>query len=101
MNYLALTFAFLGLFNYPSAEQAKSACYDWLSEGRTFTYEDIQPGHWLGNGGKQERGCKLESSTNQYLGIEYPDVIALPDNPTISQLENASYRYQVVKHFRF
>ena len=36
MNLLPITFAFLGLFNYASAQQAAEACKKWVANGPTF-----------------------------------------------------------------
>ena len=94
---------------YPSQAQAKEACWNWMQDGRRFEYtfqmpDLYQPGRtntytrvaW-------EKDCELEESTNQYLGIVYPAVQALPNDPSPDQIRVAfnSKEERVVKNFRF
>ena len=113
MNYLALTFAFLGLFNYPSQEQAHNACYDWARRGKTIEYSILaKVSDW--HKGKlvrveryvdrtaKERYCTQERTTNQYLGFVKPMVSRLPNDATPVQIDAAGNSRGVIrKHFRY
>lgn len=113
MHYLALTFAFLGLFNYPSQEQALNACKDWAARGETIEYKILdkvlvkRSGVYVRremyvNRTAVERHCKQEKSTNQYLGYVKPAVSKLPANATPEQIDAARNTRSVIrKHFRY
>ena len=104
MNYLALTFAFLGLFNYPSKVEAGTACRQWASSGYSHELnEEYESGYessttfWR-KVNKYSRYCRLEVETNQYIGWTRPNIDRSKIN--ISNVNDVD-AWQPAKHFRF
>ena len=125
MNVLPLTFAFLGLFNYGSQEEALKACQNWARSGKQFEYQTkVEKMVYTGtrtyygpNVGyisdtrivletvtftAHERGCTYEESTRQYLGKVNTHISRLPHNADNEAIKEAhSNPTQVRRHFRF
>ena len=87
-NIISLIAFIPGLFGYPSAHQAKVACFEWAEKGPQVqvTYVEHRPSVRKATRWINSRKCTVEQSTNQWLGSQ-----KLPnDGP-----------WKIVKHFRY
>jgi len=92
---------------YPSEQQAKVACDKWADKGNriNYLYEYGYPDNvYLGETYRTNRKCRLEDSTNQYLGFQ--GVFSAEDKAKegiqlTARTEIKAINLKVTKNFRY